>query len=113
MKSFDSTVDAITISFECPYCGNDVQHEMGYLPIPDWGADTAAESENSDDEDICCDNCGHEYCVDVFMNIYEGNIIVTDIKTNKEIEEVCIEEYFVEEDDSSEDEVIDDDEHEK
>lgn len=113
MKSFDSMVDGITISFKCPYCGSNVQHEMGYLPSPDWGADTAAESENSDDEDICCDKCGHEYCVDIFMNIYEGNIIVTDLKNNKEIEAVHVEEYYMEEDDYSEADAIDDDEHEK
>lgn len=99
MESFNSMVDGITISFKCPYCGNEVQYEIGYLPSPDWGADTAADSENSDDENICCDQCGHNYCVDIFMNIYEGNVVVTDLENYKEIEPVNVEEQYMEDED--------------
>ena len=98
MTSFNPMVDAITISFECPHCKNQIEYDVEQLPSPDWGADTAAESENSDDEYFSCGHCGHEYCVDLFMNIYEGNLVVTDNEDNKEVGPVIVEEYYLDDD---------------
>lgn len=104
MTSFNSMVDAITISFECPHCKNQIEYDVEQLPSPDWGADTAAESENSDDEYFSCGHCGHEYCVDLFMNIYEGNVVVTDNEDNKEIGPVVVDEHYLDEDYEDEEE---------
>lgn len=98
MVSFNSIVSGITISFECPNCGHEVKCEIYSLPSPNWGAESAVDSETSDDEYINCDNCGHEYCADLFMNFYEGNVIVTDLKNNKEVESVSVVEHYEEED---------------
>jgi hypothetical protein len=95
--------DAITIVFDCPHCKNHIEYDVEQLPSPDWGAETAADSENSDDVDIYCDSCGHEYCLDIFMNIYEGNVVVTDNKNNQEVEPVSVDVHYYEDYEDDED----------
>lgn len=98
MKDYNCFADSLTIKFECPHCGNEVVYDIDYLPSPDWGADRASDSENSDDDYFACESCGQEFCIDIYVNIYEGNIVVTNADSNEEIEPIEIEEHYLDED---------------
>lgn len=104
MTDFDCLADSLTIEFKCTHCCAEITHEIESLPSPDWGADTSSGSENSDDDYCACENCGHEYCIDIYVNICEGNIVVTDAESNEEVEDVKVEESYLEENDYLEDE---------
>ncbi|MBQ7632440.1 MAG: hypothetical protein IJS82_06785 [Paludibacteraceae bacterium] len=97
MVSFDSLADSLKFSFICPHCHQKTSFYLMHLPSPDWSGDTAASTENYDDVDFCCDHCGHDYSADIFVNMYEGNLVVTDSDTQKEIENVEIKEKYVDE----------------
>lgn len=94
MTTFEALADSIKVSFVCPQCGKTVEYEIEDLPIPDYGAETAADSESYDSEDFQCQNCGHEFRADKFVSFYEGNVEIDDLQTGEEIDEVKVEEHF-------------------
>lgn len=104
MTSFSSFADSLNIRFTCPHCHQETSYSLVNLPSPDWSGDTAASSENYDDEDFLCEHCGHPYNADIFVNMYEGNLVVSDAEQYKEINGVQIEEHFIEDEDQSEEE---------
>lgn len=91
MTSFQILVNSIIVRFTCPQCGEKVKQELYNIPIPNGGADTASDSENSDDEDLLCDNCGHEFRAEIYANMYEGNVEIIDAESNDVIENVEVE----------------------
>ena len=101
MTSFSSFADSLNIRFTCPHCHQETSYSLENLPSPDWSGDTAASSENYDDEDFYCEHCGHPYNADIFVNMYEGNLVISDAEQYKEINGVQIEEHFIEDEDQS------------
>lgn len=99
MKSFDQFADSLEIRFTCPHCDNETTYLLENLPSPDWSGDTAASSENYDDEEFSCEHCDHPYTADIFVNIYEGKIVITDNETGKEIDDIETEEFYLDEED--------------
>ena len=98
MESFNQFADSLDISFTCPHCKNEISYSIESLPSPDWSGDTAASSENYDDDEFFCEHCGRGYIVDIYVNIVEGNIIVRDSETYEEIDSVHIDEHLMDED---------------
>lgn len=103
MTDFDQFADGATITFMCPHCHQDTSYYLNDIPSPDWTGDTAASTENYDDDNFCCEHCGRVFSIDIFVNMYEGNVVITDLETNKEIEDVCVKEEYTD-DKESEDE---------
>lgn len=97
MESFNQFADSLDITFTCPHCHKEITHHIDDLPSPDWSGDTAASSENYDDDVFSCESCGNPFSVDIFVNIMDGEVVVTDMKTNKEVEIVRTDEYYLEE----------------
>lgn len=100
MKKFSKSASVINVSFTCPICGADVELEIEDLPVPDMSADNVPDSENSDDYDVACDTCAQDFRVEVYVNMYEGNVAVYD-SNNDEIYDVDVE-VLAEEDGFSE-----------
>lgn len=98
MESFNPFADSLDISFTCPHCHEKTSYRVNDVPSPDWSGDTAASSENYDDDDFCCEHCNHPYSIDVFVNIYDGEIVIRDSETNEEVKDLKVEEYFLYED---------------
>lgn len=70
------------------------------IPSPNWAGDTAASSENYDDVDLYCEHCGHSFTMDIFVNIMDGEIVITDDTTHQEVTKVSIKDHYIEEDES-------------
>ncbi len=104
MNSFNQFADSLDIRFTCPYCDSEVNHHIDDLPAPDWSGDTAESSQNFDDDEFCCDHCGHPYIADIFVTIMSGDIVVTDSETNKEVEDISVDEYYLDEDENNNEE---------
>ncbi len=104
MTEFYQFADCIKIKFECPHCHQETSYLLEEIPSPDWTGDTAASTENYDDDNFCCEHCGREFSIDIFVNMYDGEIVVTDVQTNKEIDNVQVDEYYVEENEFEEEE---------
>ena len=102
MESFNPFADSLDVHFTCPHCGEETSYQVCEMPSPDWSGDTAASSENYDDDDFSCEHCEHPYSIDIFVNIYDGEIVIRDIETNQEIENVTIDEHYIDENDSEE-----------
>ena len=78
MKSFNVNTNELTVSFPCPFCGETIVADVSdAIPEPDWGAETASGSESSDSMEIECEECGAQFTIEIFKNIYEGNIRIT------------------------------------
>ena len=97
MTSFHPLSDSLEVHFTCPHCKNEALLMVYGLPSPDWSGDTASSSENYDDVDFYCDHCGHSYTMDIFVNIIDGEIVITDNDTHEEIADVNIKEHYREE----------------
>lgn len=88
MEAFPILIDYLKVEFECPHCHEKVIHEFTTIPSPDWSGDTASDSENVDDEDFQCLSCKTDFCADIFVNIYEGNVEVTDVKSKSVVKDI-------------------------
>lgn len=95
MTHFNQFADALDISFECPHCYKRITYHTDEVISPDWSGDTVASSTNYDDDYICCEHCGCNFAIDVYVNIRDGVIVVADEDTKQEIENVTVQEIFM------------------
>lgn len=97
MKNFNVNTDQLIVKFTCPICGDTIEKDVTEsIPVPDWSAEHATDSENSDSTDVVCESCGKEFTIEIFKNIYEGNVQVSYYDTYNiwhEIDDVELEEY--------------------
>ena len=100
MEHFNQFADSLDIAFICPHCHKETLYFLEDVPAPNWDGESSASSENYDDDDFCCENCGHPYTIDVFVNITDGVVVVTDSETNEEVEGIKVEEYYMDEDEN-------------
>ena len=88
MKSFNINAKKVIVRFECPVCKVMIEEDVtDLISRPDFGAETAVESEKSDSKPIICPVCGAEFSVEVHVNFNEGNVLVCDAEGN-EIEDI-------------------------
>ena len=99
MENFNQFADSLDITFACPHCHEVTSYHLADVPAPNWSGDTAASSENCDDDDFCCEHCEHPYTIDIYVNIMDGVVVVTDAETHEEIEDVHVEEHYIDEED--------------
>ena len=78
----------ISISFECVECHSEIKYAIESLPSPNWEGDSVETSKNQDNYEFKCPNCKHDYEVDVFANIYYGELQVRSINDWKEINNI-------------------------
>lgn len=75
MKTFNVNSDQLIVRFTCPKCGNLIEEDVSdIIPVPNWGEEHASDSENSDSMEIECPECGMQFTIEVYKNIYEGNV---------------------------------------
>lgn len=79
MKNFNVNTDELDIQFACPQCGEQVSIHIPAedMPSPNYFEDTAERSENSEELDVECEVCGLSFTIEVYKNMYEGNVQIT------------------------------------
>jgi len=90
MKNFSVMAESIIIKFDCNQCGCEIEETLDELPVADMSADNVAESENSDQVEVICPECDREYTIDLYRNMYEGNVEiegVDDFEIEEQLEE--------------------------
>lgn len=80
----------ISLRFDCPRCGQQVCYQAENLPSPNWDGDTVESSQEMDTQEFQCDSCGHDFEVDLYANIYYGELCVHESGELKEIENIEI-----------------------
>lgn len=89
MAIFNTNAETISLRFICPYCGQEETTYSFDVPVPNSEADNVEESENSSEETYTCTVCERTFTIDIYNNMYEGNVFITDEDGNEiEITEV-------------------------
>lgn len=76
MEYFNPISELIKISFLCTKCGKKVVSDWLSVPSPDFAAETNSDSMNFEDEEVICENCGHNHNVTIFNSMYGGEVEV-------------------------------------
>lgn len=97
MTSFNQFADSIDIKFQCPHCGKAISYHIDDIPSPDWSGETAESSSNYDEIDFQCPYCEHDYSAELFVNIYEGDVMIVDYDERKEVEAIEVGENYIDE----------------
>ena len=78
MKTFNVNTDQLIVKFPCPQCDCIIEQDCSdIIPTPIWTEEHASDSENCDSVDVECSECGQQFTIEVYMNIYEGNVRIT------------------------------------
>ena len=79
MKNFNVNTSELEIQFPCPKCEEMVSLYVSAedMPSPNFFEDTAERSENCEELDVECEVCGLSLTIEVYKNMYEGNVQVT------------------------------------
>ena len=93
IKKYDINATRLIISFTID--NELVEHEVSDLPCPNYMKDTATDSENSTEDFVEYDD--QTYRIELYANIYEGNVAIFNDSTEEEIEDFTIKEVFTEE----------------
>lgn len=80
----------ITISFLCPNCHHNIQHEIKCLPTPNWDGETVTTSQEMDSDEFECPVCKKGYEAEMFANIYYAELRVHPIGGGMEINNVDV-----------------------
>lgn len=83
MKSFNPNVNTISVEFNCPKCGSNIQEIIEDIPVANNLADNVVDSENSEENDITCPKCDAEFTAIVYVNMNEGNVEIRDEDYNE------------------------------
>jgi DNA-directed RNA polymerase subunit RPC12/RpoP len=76
MKYFEFTpfaMSSVKVRFDCIRCGTEVESDDIEIPSPNYEADTASDSQVSDDSEVHCENCDKEYSIDIHVT-YSGGL---------------------------------------
>lgn len=94
MASFDYNLisEYLTVSYKCPECGEITTSDAMYVPKPNYYAEKARDSENSEDYEATCENCGSATPVYLYTRYDGGYGDMPDVKEIVDIEEEMSEE---------------------
>lgn len=69
----------IRVDFDCPKCGTHCSGELG-VPYPDFSADRSRDMGVSETHDWCCENCGEDFEVETFSEMFgtSANLVDSD-----------------------------------
>lgn len=90
MTEYPLFAKSITIEFDCPRCRHQIRQVISELPSPNWEGDTVDTSQEVDSEEFQCDNCGQNFEVELFANIYYGELLVRKTDDWKEVEDIDV-----------------------
>lgn len=100
METFNVNATSLTVEMTCVECGESFTATLDEMPMANFAADNASDSENSEENSFECTECGHSYRAVLYKNMDEGNVEIFDEDTDEEIKDFEIsEEGFDEEDD--------------
>ena len=83
MQTFNPTASSIDIQFTCPNCGTEIEETIDEIPFADMESETIMGSQNSDEQEIICPECGVTFTVHIYVNHAEGNIEIKDEVDNE------------------------------
>lgn len=101
MAYFSPLCESITISFQCPNCGEEVVSDSLFVPSPNFAAENNSDSMNYEVEEVICDNCGHECNVTIYNAMYGGEVEV------EGVDNVSVDEEYAEDESDYENYVFD------
>lgn len=88
----------INVEFNCPNCNQTITHQIDGLPSPNWDGDTIETSQREESYDFACKHCNLPFEIDVFANIYYGELRVHKLNDWREIKDVKVTEYVEKQD---------------
>ena len=83
MQTFNPTASSIDIQFTCPTCGTEIEETIDEIPFANMESETIRESQNSDEQEIVCPECGVTFTAHIYVNQVEGNIEIKDELDNE------------------------------
>ena len=106
MKNFNVNTKELEIQFTCPICEKPVSQNISAedMPSPNYYEDTAERSENCEEFEEVCGACGMSFMIEVYKNIYEGNVQVTYTDEDGNVQEIEDDDIELTEYDSPEEE---------
>ncbi len=91
--SYNPIADTVSVTYKCPECEEITTSEAYNVPLPDFSADKARDSERSEDYYAICEHCGASTPVYLYSRLDGGYIDMPEVE-----EIVNIEESFPEDD---------------
>jgi len=88
---------SLVLKFECDECKCDVTSEEIDIPLPNYLADTASDSQTDNDGYAICDNCGKDYDVSIYSTYAGGNGYVENLPDKWRIDVIENPELYYEE----------------
>lgn len=85
MAIFNTNAETISLRFTCPYCGAEERTDPFSVPTPNFAGENVEESENDSEESHSCTECEREFTINIYNNMCNGNVSITD-ENNDEIE---------------------------
>lgn len=96
--SYNPIAESISVTYRCPECGEITSSDSFDVPMPNFEAENARDSENSEDYEAICEHCEAGTPAYLYTR-YDGGFI-----DMPEVEEIIkIEEYFPEDEISADD----------
>lgn len=93
MTDFNPICESISLTFQCPDCGEEVTSGPLWVPTPNYAAENNEDSTSYEDYEVECEQCGRSFDVTIYNAMYGGCVEV------EGVDDVTVEEQYAEEDD--------------
>jgi len=88
---------SLVLKFECDECKHGITSEEIEIPQPNYGADTAHDSQEDNRDCAICDNCEKEFDISVHSTYAGGNGYIRNLPKEWEIDVIEYPEHYYEE----------------
>lgn len=86
-ESYNPIAKSITVSYKCPECGKITTSDAFDVPMPNYMAEKASESENSEDYEAICTYCDAATPVYLYTRYDGGYIDMPEVNVIVDIKE--------------------------
>lgn len=92
MTDFNPICESISLTFQCPDCGEEVTSGPLWVPTPNYAAENNEDSTSYEDYEVECEQCGRSFDVTIYNAMYGGSVEV------EGVDDVAVDEHYAEED---------------
>lgn len=86
-SSYNPIAESISVIYKCPACGEITTSDAFNVPQPNFGAEKARDSENSEDYEAICEHCESSTPVYLYTRYDGGFIDMPDVEDIIDIQE--------------------------
>ncbi len=87
----------LQIEFYCDKCNHIVTSEPIFIPVPDYTAEKASDSQNENDYTLNCENCNMQYDIQLYSTFAGGNGTIEGLNDSANLRVFEIPEMYYEE----------------